>query len=339
MNEPAAEFAGYLAQLTGRQASLVDGLNAAAEDCGNPRVSAALRDMAAQIEQGRPLDDVLSAENRLLPAPLRGLFLAAARTGRMGPVLTELVEQERSAADLRRSIAGALAYPLVVVCLAFVVLSSVVLLIIGPFETIFSEFSLALPAVTLVVFWLGHHGLLLLSVLLLLVLLMFAVIWLWGGGMAVRRLLANLPLVGPLWQWNAITRWLGLMAVLIRSGVPLPEALRLSAEGLRHPLLAERVRRLAAGAEGGESLAQMFAAGEQLPASLVPLLRWGESKGSLADALSAGRETFQMRVRQRCLLLQTVLPPLLFLGVGCAVLLVVGAIFLPLISLIGSLSG
>ena len=82
----------------------------------------------------------------------------------------------------------------------------------------------------------------------------------------------------------------------------------------------------------------MMASGHEWPACLVPLVRWGEETGTLAEALDAGREMLEERVRMRSLLLQMALPPVLFIAIGCLVLFAVGAMFMPMINLVQALS-
>jgi type II secretory pathway component PulF len=338
MNEHTEELTQYLAQLADRQVSLVDGLRAAADDCSSPRVAAALREMAGQMEQGRSLGEILAAQDALLSAPVRGLLLAAARTGRLGEALTELVEQQRAAVAARRSIVAALAYPLIVLGLGCLVLAGLVMWVTAPFEAILSDFGLDLPMLTLVLFWWRDHGPLLAAAVVVLVLLALLVVRFAGGRAAVWRLAASVPLFGPLWLWTGLAEWLGLIAVLVHHRVPLPEALRLSAAGIRNPLVSQHVRQLAEGAEGGQTLSQMFSAIDPMPASLVPLLRWGENKGLLDEALRVGHEMLQARVRRRSLMLRVVTPPAVFIAVACGVIFVMGALFLPLVSMIQGLS-
>ncbi|MCH5374971.1 MAG: type II secretion system F family protein [Planctomycetes bacterium] len=332
------EFARYMAQFVGRPVPLAPGLEAAAEDCHDPRLAAAFREIAAELEQGRSMESVLSEKRSGVPSAVHGLLVAAARTGRLGETLAELVDQQRADSAVRRRIVGALAYPLIVACLAAIILSAVLFVIVRPYEAMFSDFGLELPAMTLAMLWLSHNGpLLIAGIFLVMVIALILIRWL-GGRSALSTLLATAPIIGPLWLWTGVTQWLGLLAVLLRNRIPMPESLRLSADGVRNTVVAGQVRAMADRAEGGETLSQMVSASRQMPASLVPLLRWGESKGILGEALAVGREMFETRIQQRCWLLQTVLPAALFIAVGCGVLFVVGAIFLPLISMLNALS-
>jgi type II secretory pathway component PulF len=95
---------------------------------------------------------------------------------------------------------------------------------------------------------------------------------------------------------------------------------------------------LAEQSTAGQTLSQLLTAGRPLPASLVPLIRWGEKIDLLHEAFSAGKELFDRRVRIRAVMLHSVLPPMLFIAIATAVGLVVVALFSPLFYLIQGLS-
>ena len=162
--------------------------------------------------------------------------------------------------------------------------------------------------------------------------------WLLGPA-GWQRLLTDVPVLGPLWHLSALAEWFGLLAVLIRHQVAVPDALRLAAEGVANPHVGQLSLALAEGVSRGRSLSQMIAAHRQIPTSLAPLVRWGEKAGNVADSLAAAREMLEERVRMRSFWLQTILPPSLFIVIGCGVFLVVGGLFLPMISLVSNLSG
>ena len=128
------------------------------------------------------------------------------------------------------------------------------------------------------------------------------------------------------------------MSVLVRRQVPLAEALRLAADGMRDADMGQVSLELAEGVSQGQSLSQLAAVSRRLPSSLVPLLHWGERAGILSEALAAGRTMFESRLKTRTWLLQSILPPIVFLLVGSWFLFVVGALFLPLVSMIQGLS-
>jgi len=335
----AEELTGRIAQISAGNLPLAPGLRAAADESTNHRVASALGSIAAQVEQGRSLDDILANSDRLVPRHVSGLLAAAARTGSLGDALVELADQQRAARDLRQNVVGGFAYPLVVVCLATMLLLSILFFVAGTYQQMFEDFQFDLPVLTMVLFWWRDIGVWLVLGVIVLGLFAIAAIRLRQGRAGWLRLVATIPLFGPLWHWSGFAEWLGLLSVLVRNQIPLPEALRLAGDGVSNDHVGGISHWLADGAEEGQTVWQMLSATRHAPNSLIPLVRWGEEKGSLTDAFCTAREMFEARVRVRSLLLQTILPPILFVAIACCAVFVVSSLFLPMATMIQGLSG
>lgn len=334
----AAQLGQRVALVAASGLPLAAGLRAAARESGPGRVAAALEGLADQVQQGRSLDEALSASSARLPGHVRGLLAAAGRSGDLGGALVELVEYQRVGRELTNSLWTSLAYPLLIVGLALTVFVLVVEFVAGSFEKMFDDFGLALPAATQLLMWCYRNGTPVLLGTAVVGLLAAVAIRLGTTRASRLRLCKALPLLGPMWRWAGWAEWSGLLSVLVRRQVPLAEALRLAADGVSDADMGQLSLQLADGAGRGQSLSQLAAVTRRLPSSLVPLLRWGEQTGVLADALAAGRAMFESRLRTRAWLLQSILPPIVFAVVGSCFLFVVGALFLPLVSLIQALS-
>lgn len=331
-------LARHLAQIAAGHLPLASGLRLAAEENGSSRVAAALESIAARLDEGQPLEAILAASPALLPPHIRGLIRAAAGTGQLGNALTEFIEHRRAARSVRASIRAAIAYPLVVLGLALGVLLFVATLAMGPFGEMFRGFGLKLPLATEALFWFRRTGFWWLLGGTAVLLLAVAAYRLRYGRARFVRLLSTMPIFGPLWHWTAIAEWASLMGVLSKYQVPLPESLRLAADGVANPHVSQLSLRLAEGVAKGRRLSQVLASMREFPASLVPLLRWGEDAGALAEAFAIGHELFSKRVRLRSVFLNAILPPLVFITLGCLIVSVVLALFSPMVSLIGGLS-
>jgi type II secretory pathway component PulF len=334
----AAELSRRVAQVSAARLPLATGLRLMADESSSLPVASALRRIAAQLEQGQPLESVLAESEDVIPRPISGLLSAAVRSGRLGDALSELVEHQQSARALRRSISGGLAYPLLVFCLAASVLLFLLVLVTGFYRGVFEDFELQLPLATRLLFWWRDFGFLVIVGGLGLALLI--VVWVrWRRGrVGYVRLMATLPFFGPLWSWSGFAEWCGLLSVLVKNRIPLPEALRLAGEGVANAEVGQLSLWLAEGVERGETLSRLVSTNRRFPASAAPLLRWGEEKGMLVEALATVRDMLEARVRVRSQLLQSILPPMLFLGIGCCALFVVFGLFAPLTSLITGLS-
>jgi type II secretory pathway component PulF len=301
-------------------------------------LAAALHWLAEQLDHGRALDDALTNAPHLFPRYVRGLVTAAARTGNLGQTLAELVDYQRSAARVRQELLRGLGYSLVVTAIAACLLLFITFYVGIGWEQMIREFQVRLPLISELFLWWRHVGIWLLATCLGAVAVVLVCLRLRWSAAAWQRFLATVPLLGPLWHWAGLVEWCRLLQVLTRQQVPLWEALRLSADGLSNAEVGRQSLLLAEGVARGRSLSQLLAGQRVWPASLVPLVRWGEEAGMLADAFAAGGEMLAARVRLRSLFLRTLLPPLLFLAIGCGVLFVVGALFMPMINLLHGLS-
>lgn len=336
--EETQELVENVAQLSAAELPLAPAFRAAAEESDSPRLARVFASLADQLERGQSLEDALAACPAALPSHVTGLVQAAIQTGHLGPALTELVEHYRDTGALRQTVRDGLAYPLLVACLATAVVGFILAYVAGGFRKIFDEFGVELPPITVAVFALREIGGLLLPVVLIVIVFLGLLLRGRLGRAGWHRLAGSMPVVGPLWHWLCLMEWIGLVRVLIRNGMPLLDALRFSADGVSNANVTQVSQSLADGVARGRSLSQAMASERQVPATLVPLVHWGEQAGALEDSLELSCEMLEDRVRMRAFWLHAALPPVLFISIGCAVLAVVTALFLPLIKLISSLT-
>jgi general secretion pathway protein F len=155
----------------------------------------------------------------------------------------------------------------------------------------------------------------------------------------VWPLIYRLPFVGPLVRWSHLAQFARLLGLMLEQEVALPDALRVAAAGLRNARLGRVCRHVADEVETGRPLDECLAKRRQFPASLIPIIQWGQRAPALPDAFRAAGEMFEGRVRSQGTLLEAMLLPIVFLAIVIFVGLFVIALFMPLMSLITKLSG
>lgn len=334
----SGELARHLAHIGSSDLPLASGLRAAAAECEHHRVARSLLQIAERVDQGQRLEEIVDSSPGLFPRHVGGLVIAAARTGKLGSALSELLEHQRAARSLRVAIARGFAYPIFVVCLATLVLTFMVFAVSDTLRRMFDEFELSLPMPTRLLFWWRDTGVWIVLALIASLLVAAVVYRVVRGRARWAQLKASIPFVGPLSYWSGLAEWCSLLSVLLKHQIALPDALRLSADGVDNAYIGRISAGLAESSSAGKTLSQILAASKELPLPLVPLIRWGEQVGLLNEAFATGKELFDRWVRIRALMLHSILPPLLFVAIAAGVLLAVVALFSPLTSLISSLS-
>jgi len=317
---------------------LSGGFRALAEELSPGRLSGVLRRMAGRLDSGAALDEAIEAEGPRFPAHLRGLVIAAVRSGHLAEVLEEFVDLNRIRSQLRRRLWAALAYPMVLMSMAAALFTFLQLVIAGQFIEVFEDFDAELPAMTRLFLessgsgmWIIECAVSLLMALVLLSLATPVVPW-------AARMMYLVPLVGPLWRFSRLAEFSRLMGLLLDERVPLGEALRLTAAALREADLAAACRRVAEEVEQGRPLAESLASRRQFPPTLIPLVEWGQRGSALPDAFRASAEMFEGRVQTQGSLLEVVVAPIAFILILMFVMAFVIAMFLPMISLIQTLT-
>jgi len=326
-----------VAQLAGADLPLAEGLRAAAGEASSRRMSAALLHVAWAIERGRSLDLAILECGRRVPKFLAGLLRAAERTGKLGVVLTEWVENQWAVRTRWREVSAALAYPMISLAMTVIVFLFLALTVAPAFREIMRDFGMRIPLPTLVFFWLGDVAMPVAVTLLVSVVVGLVVLRLFAGRAAISQLICALPIAGKLWYWSGAAEGLRAIGLLVENRIPLPEALELAADGVSDAHIGQACRQLGKRVEEGQPLWEALLRTRLFPMAIIPVIRQGEQQGTLDDSLRTAAKMLEERVHNRSTLIIQVLPPLIFLLVAFMIGMLVTAIYLPMSGLLRGL--
>lgn len=332
--EQAAQVSEQIARAATAPVPFEAALRVVAREAPERRVGRTLVALADELAAGRTLDQALAALGPQLPAVARGLIATAAHSGRFGLVLTELTEHQRALRRLVVQIRSALLYPLCVCLLAAIIVVGFVEAIVPPLKVFLDEMNVQVPwAIATLMDWHAYRGGIYAAVLV-------------AGVAAIvlrrrtilRRFVASLPLVGTFGECLAAAEMSQALRLLLAEKVPLPTALRLTADTLRDRDFAGYCRTLADAVERGRPLGEALAEMRWMPAALAPLVQWGERTGRLDAAFDSAAEIYRTRVETRSATIRALVPPVLFVLLGLLAGTLISVVCSPLMSLVSSLS-
>ena len=113
-----------------------------------------------------------------------------------------------------------------------------------------------------------------------------------------RSLATKIPVIGGVWRYTSWAEFCHLLALLLESELPLPEALRLAGEGVQNSDLDRACQIMADEVEQGETLAKAMATRPELPSGLARLLRWATKQNAIAEILHMAGEMFEARAKR-----------------------------------------
>ena len=143
----------------------------------------------------------------------------------------------------------------------------------------------------------------------------------------------GLPLLGRLSRQYNAARFAGTLAMLAGAGVPILKALQAAAETLGNRSMRIDALDMLVLVREGAPLASALAQKKRFPGLLAMFARMGEQTGQLPQMLQRAANQLSTEVQRRALQLATLLEPLLIVGMGLVVMLIVLAVLLPIIQL------
>ena len=236
--------------------------------------------------------------------------------------------------QLRSTVRGLMAYPIVLAAVAALVVSGLIFFVLPQFAGIFEQMNLTLPFITQVL--IGVSGELRTHW------------WLWGplgagGGMLavraikspagrawVQSMMLNMRVLRdisrPLW----IGRAMRLLSTMLASGVPLLESLRLTRASVGNVILDRFFQTLEQDVTNGRGLSSAFLAASFVPPAAAQMIATAEQTGTLAVVMELVGEFYEEEGQAKLRSLSTILEPLIIVVMGVVVAVVVMSVMLPI---------
>ena len=332
-----AVWTRQLAGLVSASLPLERALTALADEAEDPKQRELVAHLKSEVNAGAPFARALSTAPREFDDVYRGVVAAGEQSGALGLVLERLADDLEARQELKAKLIGATLYPAIVSVIAIVIVIFLVTYVVPQVASVFTSSKRALPFLTVAMMSLSSF----LRAYGWLVALGLAT----AGGILAWSLrnegfrerfdagLLGVPLVGRLARGYNAARFAGTLAMLAGAGVPILKALQAAAETLSNRAMrADALDALALVREGAP-LASALAGKKRFPGLLAMFARLGEQTGQLSTMLDRAAAQLGAEVQRRALRMATILEPLLVVGMGGIVMLIVLAVLLPIIQL------
>jgi type II secretory pathway component PulF len=243
-----------------------------------------------RVIDGMPLADAMAQ----LPDTFPRVYIAMVRAGETGGfldvVLNQIADFQGREKELRGKVKSALIYPAVLVVLTIGVLIFLMTFFIPRFQKLFEGLGGTLPLLTQIIIdishFVTHYGLVVAAVIGVVIYGIRQWLQTGNGRRAWEQFILKLPLIGSLNARFAMTRFCRMLGTLMKSGVPLVNALRVARDSLGNQILVDAVGSSIERVQKGDSLARSMGDCPQLfPAAVVEMVAVAEESGRLDDEL------------------------------------------------------
>ena len=303
----------------------------------NNIVKTILLSVRSQVMEGLRLSDAL----KIHPTSFSELYIAMVASGetsgRLASVLSRLADDLERAQKIKQKVRGATAYPIV---LSVVALTIVVVLMVSVVPKVvqqFDSFGQDLPTLTTLVIalseWMQQWGLILLIFMCVCFLLLSRLLKQVSFRLSWDKMLLALPIISKIIKDMNAARFSRTMSGLVDSGTPILTALEVSSYTLQNSIMKNAVLDAALKVSEGLTINNALNDANVFPQIVIQMIAGGEASGDLSGMLAKSAEYLEDEFSSSTDVFLSLLEPLIIILLAGVILLIIGAIFMPILQL------
>jgi len=308
--------------------------------------SAELRKIIAQVKEsvqaGTTLSEALSKHKKVFDDLFVNMVDAGEIGGALDVMLMRLATYREKADALARKVKGAMIYPAVVMTVAIGVTFLMLTYIVPVFAKMFAGLGAELPAPTRFILSLSgflRHNILTGLILLILLIVAYKLYSKTDKGrLNVDRAKLRIPLIGDLIRKSSIARFSRTLGTLLSSGVPILDALDITARSSGNRLIHDAIKRSVVSIAEGETITQPLKQCGVFPPMVTQMISVGEKTGGLDDMLGKIADFYDEEVDAAVAALTSIIEPVIIVLMGIVIGGILIAMYLPMFDIIGKIS-
>ena len=318
--------------------TLVNSLDILTEQVENKALVNRIKVIKSDVEAGSTLADAMEK----FPQVFSELYVSMVRAGEVGGVLDDILNKIADLMEkefaLRQKVKSAMAYPSFVAGAAVIMSIFMLAFILPQFVGVFAQFGGELPAltqffVTLTVLF-NRYWYLFFMVFAGLVAAFLAYKRTPGGKLNFDKLKLNAPILGEINRKSAVSRFTRILGTLIKSGVPILEALQVSSNAIGNLVISSAVLGARTKIKEGQSISSPLAASGVFPPMVTQMIMVGEESGELEEMLINVAKFYDDEVDRAVERLTSLIEPLMMAFIALTVGVMIIAMYLPIFNMV-----
>jgi type IV pilus assembly protein PilC len=334
-------FNQELATLLKAGMPLVQSLDILRKRVANPLFKTVLDDVHDRVRAGNSLSEAFEAHGSMFPGVYTASLLAGEKSGSLEQVIRRYVAYVKVVASVKRKTVSALVYPAILMGLSLVVVSIIVLKVVPEFGLFYEQLSEELPLSTRVIVAMSEFVGTYLFLILFGIVALAAAIWMWlkrpGQRQRFDRWVLRLPGLGPIAGKFATSQAARTLATLLNGGIPLVNAIDVSARAIKNQHIAHELAHAAQQVREGRALSAAMADSGAFQDVAIKMVEVGESTGALQEMLSSLADFYDEEIETNLGRFVTVIEPILLIVMGMVIAGLLLSLYMPLFNLSNTL--
>lgn len=335
-------FTRQLATLIGAGLPLAQSLRTVQEQTTNKRMQEIVQEIISDVEGGKSLSDSFAKHPEAFNKVYVALVSAGETSGTMDDSLKRLAAQQEKDAAMMSKIRGAMMYPSIVLVVIILVIGFMLFTVVPQVEGLYRDLNKELPLVTLVMIKTANFF----SSLWWLVILAMII----GGYFLAQYLKTeqgirtkdifklNVPLFKGMFRKMYMARFARTSQVLLRTGVPMLDMLRITADAVNNVIISESILRASDKVKGGKALSASLSNEDYFLAMVPQMIKIGEQSGKIDEMMGKTAQVYEDELDEEIHALSTAIEPVLMVFLAIVAGTMVSAILLPIYGLVGNIN-
>jgi type IV pilus assembly protein PilC len=312
---------------------------------GEQQENKAFQRIILQVREDVEAGSSLAAAMKKQPQAFDDLYTNMVAAGEAGGILDTVLQRLATyiekAARLKAQVKSALIYPAAVISIAILVVYVILWKVIPVFATLFISLGAELPLPTRVVValsnFVGRYWWAIIGAVIAGVFFIRQYYQTPAGRMAIDRILLRTPILGLVLRKIAVARFCRTLGTLMSAGVPVLEALDITAKTSGNAVIEQAILQVRKAVEEGKTVAEPLKATEQFPPMVVQMISVGETTGAMDTMLAKIAEFYEDEVDIAVAGMMKLIEPVMIFFLGVVVGGIVISMYLPMFDLISKI--
>jgi type II secretory pathway component PulF len=329
----------YLSLMLKLGTGLLQAINILIEDFDKKAVRSFLMEVRDNLEGGRPFFSTFAKYPKIFSQVYINLVRAGEASGNLDSVFENLTNSLAKEKMLRDQVRSALIYPILLLSASVLILVFLVMYALPKIANVFEQGGFTPPLFSRIVFTVGlffaHYGFLFIG---LAVVGLIAAFFAYKNSMGFRRVIFSIiheiPVVRDLMNKSALQRFAATLSELIKAGIPLTDALEITAQTVGNVDLHDALVRISReGLSKGLTVGEAFRREPFFPKTVVNLMAISEKAGHIEEVLGTLSDFYSSEIDNSLKSLVSFLEPVMLMGIGIIVGLIALSIIVPIYQL------
>lgn len=333
-------FCRQFASILKAGVSVINALEMLAEQTENKKLKEAIVNTQSNVEKGENLSDSMR-QNDAFPSILIDMVRAGEASGSLENSLTRMAIQFEKDAKLNGIVKKAMMYPIVLICVMIGVVIVMLTFVIPSFMTMFEDLDSELPVTTKAILAMSNSLKNYWYIYIIVVVGIVVGIQMYkrtdNGKHNLDKLKLKIPVFGLLQTKSACASFARTMSTLLQAGMPMIDALEISASTMKNVLFYDGLEKVKNGVSLGLPLSNQLKATGLFPAMVVHMVGIGEETGNVEEMLTNSATYYEEEVEVQTQTLTSLMEPIIIVLMAFVVVLLIMAIYQPMIQLYNTL--